>query len=103
MVNLDEHFIERMNAGKQRAIKEVKIAALVDLFLILYCFCWACYDHGWTLFWSLVSAILVFSTVIIWARQNFYLGWNEAKYRMKKSSLRELQEKKEKQKSQPKE
>ena len=96
MVNLDENFIEKMKAGKNRAVKEVKIAALIDLALILYCFCWACYDHGWTLFWSLVSFIFIFTTAIIWSRQNFYLGWNEARYRKEKSLLLQLREKKEK-------
>ena len=80
-VLLEEHFISRMNEGKKKAMKEVKITVLIDLLLIVYCFCWACYDHGWTLFWSLVAFILAFSIGIIWIRQNFYLGWNEVKYR----------------------
>ena len=96
MVNLDEHFIAKMNEGKRRAIKEVKIAALIDLSLILYCFCWACYDGGWTLFWSLVTLILLFSTTIIWSRQNFYIGFNEQKYRKAKSLTTQLLEQKEK-------
>lgn len=96
MVNLDEQFIEKMKARKKRAIKELKIAILVDLSLILYCFCWACYDGGWTLFWSLISLILVFSTAILWSRQNFYLGFNEEKYRREKSFLLQLREQKEK-------
>ena len=78
---LEEVFIGKMVAGKKKAVKEVKVAALVDLFLILYCFCWACYDGGWTLFWFLVSFIFAFSTAIIWARNNFYLGFDEKKYR----------------------
>ena len=78
---MEEVFIGKMVAGKKKAVKEVKVAALVDLFLILYCFCWACYDGGWTLFWFLVSFIFAFSTAIIWARNNFYLGFDEKKYR----------------------
>ena len=81
MTELDEFFIARMNRGKKKALKEVKIAGLIDLLLIVYCLCWACYDHGWTLFWPLVAFILAFSTGVIWIRQNFYLGWNEKKYR----------------------
>lgn len=98
MIDLDNHFIEKMLAGKKRAIKEVKIGIGIDLFLILYCFCWACYDGGWTLFWSLVTFILLFTIAIIWSRQNFYLGFSEEKYRKTKSLVRQLQEQKEKNK-----
>ena len=86
---LEEVFIGKMVAGKKKAVKEVKVAALVDLLLIVYCFCWACYDGGWTLFWFLVSFIFAFSTAIIWARNNFYLGFNEERYRSSKEFLKE--------------
>ena len=77
-----------MKEGKKRAIKEVKIAILIDLLLILYCFCWACYDGGWTLFWFLVSFIFAFSTSIMLIRNNFYLGFNEEKFRKEREFLK---------------
>lgn len=86
---LEKVFIEKMVEGKKKAIKEVKIAVLIDLLLILYCFCWACYDGGWTLFWSLFSFIILFSTAIIWMRNNFYLGFNEERYRNSKVEIKD--------------